>query len=232
MELPVHYVGTNFMSLFDAVSKNFADKDEFETTVTYQQRIDNALTQPLLEQLNGNDSFAIGVKWLEKGIKYDADTQTLKLRELLEGSKSSELLGDEGFDLGGAKVEILETYMGKTAQGGERQVSKVRKDFQHLSFKNLKDFSFQSDFPGYAGVIPPLDFGFDLQLDSARAKEAKSNLYKLIIFKLAKPYALTESRSFAATFDSPQEGTIYQHSLYTIVRAKRGEGVVKESFSR
>lgn len=213
-ELPARYSGADFTTLFDAVSKNLAPKDEFETTQAYQQRVNKALTQPLMEQLTGDALFAIGFKWSEESIKYNADTQTLKFRELLDSSKFLDLFGDRGFRFGGAKVEVLGTYIGKTAQGAEREVSKVRRDYQHLAFKNLKDFSFKSDMPGIAGVLPPTDFGFDLKLDPVKAKEAKSNLYKLVIFKLAEPYAVTDSRPLAPTLNSPEEGTSYQHSLY------------------
>lgn len=134
--LPQSFNGHNIEHLYENAQK-FRDeynKDEFESTDQYQQRVADLIERPLLEELTGRDIYAVRVRPDTNLTEYNADDQTLTLRFMTDSCIFELREYDNSEYPSDCKVHVLEVsseskdpeyYQGSNAFGATKTIEKT-----------------------------------------------------------------------------------------------------------
>jgi hypothetical protein len=206
-----------------------AAKDEFETIIQYQSRIQSEAARPLFGEVTTDSVFAFPAGRVES--LYDADHQTLnvtvKFRKAWEGYgvKTPRMsLAVKNASMGDRD------YTGGNAYGAQVRVKELTSTDYDIAFTNYARFpvtQILSDSERklmeeeeesrrkllQAGVYLPASsdsygeraFAVELQMDAATAVRAKKNLRMLAVVRLQSPYTITGTLYSKPTFDRPTE---------------------------
>ena len=131
------------------------EKDEFETTTAYEERIKNLATQPLFGQLSPQSIFAVSVD-LGGVAKYNADKQQFEVEVFVgDGPYDSSVKFDNKFVsiyTNSVEEKILGTYTGENAYGAKREITKKERWLYNLLVKDAKRF--KSTNAGSLNLLP------------------------------------------------------------------------------
>ncbi|MGI9068367.1 MAG: energy transducer TonB [Pyrinomonadaceae bacterium] len=219
--LPPNFAGHNASELYKRIvgRNQVSAKGEFETTESYDRRLQAEAAKPLLGSLTQNSVFAFAIGQsegkpgkLESG--YDADRHVLhvyaKLKVAFDNSEERsrrpqplKLPKEVGRSLSWADTVTEHSfYTGTNAFGAKVRVERHVQVFMEIAFGNYLNFAALTGFS-------------DLKLDVAEAIRAKRNLKLLLVCRLAPPYVMKDTGYFAPKIDNPYEESQYYYSLNT-----------------
>ena len=193
------------------------EKSEFETTESFQKRVQESADAPLFGTLRTTSTFAFLLPSSESNTyedrmypnfyaEYDADTETmtakLQFEPLMTGPYAYHFSKDQRSIIWNEVGTGREAYIGTNAFGATRAVKKFTVSKTALAISIESPF-----YPGNGirdeGSTWPLDISFKVSPNRARLLE--KNLRVLIIAGLKPPYYFEEQIYKEPTFDDPNE---------------------------
>ena len=199
--LPKNYQGNNTVKIYQKIKNKTKEKDEFEATEKYKERIITAIS---IEE-NSCYTFTGDILY---DCKYDADTQTLTI-PLWPSRKSEDIIkGGNNLKLPFLKTNLenfqSSTYTGTNAFGATIKISKKRGDFYGIAVLNNEDLVMGDSLLIIHNIPPNKD----------RVETLKKCINRLVIWKPKRPEGsdkLIEKDSIyeykRPTFDSPYDET-------------------------
>src|SRR3990172_2244968 len=188
--LPAQFKGHDPNGFYEnaSLSRNEFEKDDFETSEQFKQRINAASLRPILANLNYNDYFTFRAK-PSMNTTYDADKEEFMLRF----DTIMCIYRLEKYDTGNypsrCDVEVLELsyteaepeyYEGSNAFGAKALVTKISKTITGLIIclkLTQHEELLRLDHPGVSLSMPP-----------DKARQVKDDLSLLLILKPEIPY--------------------------------------------
>jgi TonB family protein len=216
--LPPGFTGHNAAELYKRLARRNLSlvKGEFETTESFERRVQAAAEKPILGILTERSVFAFVIGPSDGRLgrleaKYDADRATLHARaELLGGS-----FGDAGKHRSlrwASFVTNHRFYKATNAFGARVTVEHYTQVFINIDFNNINRFSVART---YRDSLRDLAFAEDIRIDPLSAPRAKKNLRLLLVCLLASPYTSRSSGYVKPTIDNPYEESHYNYSIST-----------------
>ncbi len=232
-KVPPTFIGNDFETIYDSLllSRKFFQKDEFETTAKFDERVNNRVNIRLGGKLTAANTLVFVYKpslvhsladiFTKNSLltEYNADTEVLSVKIptksfydyediFATNMRDSALFGTE------VKIPTLESegfYVGENAFGVKRRIQKYRLTSFSLVIANVNDF-FQAHFSS-----TPL-LKMEIKLPPAQARLVKNNLAVAYITRLVSPYWGIESTELKPTIDAPTEFKIYNKFLVANLR--------------
>lgn len=262
ISLAPNFRGHSAIAIYEAVKQRMksADKDEFETTEAYHQRIKAERVKPLLGVITQESVLAFVID--KSDSTYDADKGLLSVRSELSRVTSGLRLDEQRRSLLWDIVNNnRSSYVGTNAYGAKVNVERNMADFYEISFANYGEFLTEkyldettrklleeekemykqhglTESVRGSDFLSKLGFSFTLKMVPDVAKRAKENLRLLLVCKLADPPVIEGSSYSKPTFDRPRESFFQIHNLNTellevwIFNASTGEVYDKQSAHR
>jgi hypothetical protein len=262
ISLPPNFRGHSAIAIYEAVKQRIksADKDEFETTEAYHQRIKAETLKPLLGVITQESVLAFVID--KNDSTYDADKGILSVRSELSRVTSGVRLDEQRRSLLWDIVNNeRSSYVGTNAYGAKVNVERSMADFYEISFANHGEFPTEKyldettrklleeereTYKRYGvtesvsgrDFLSKLGFSFTLNMTPDVAKRAKENLRLLLVCRLADPPVIEGTTYSKPTFDHPRESFFQIHNLNTkllevwIFNASTGEVYDKQSAHR
>lgn len=229
-KLPANFIGHDPKKLYETLAEKIKEKDEFETTAAYEERIKRAATDPLFGQLVTQSAFAVSVNLgegaksvsMSKAAKYDADKELLQVNIFVDdgpydasvdfADKAASLYTDVAED------KTLGTYTGENAYGAKREIVKRERWLYNILINDAKRFKI--DTGDTLDSLPWLiNLKFIVPMNVEIAKSAKPNLRMLVIFNLSPPYTKNETSYSEPKIDNPSEVTIHDYYVCADVKS-------------
>jgi len=199
-KVPTAFNGDDFETIYSSLllSRKFFEKDEFETTAKFIERINNpaninlgnnltaANTLVFVYKPSPND-YSFGNRLLSE---YDADNEVLKVTigmafasaYIDAATTNIRKLDFSATTVKSSTMKSEGVYNGENAFGVKRTIEKFRGNSSSLAIANIKNFS-------EAGSLNPLfPLRVTIKLSSIQARSVKNNLAVAFITKLIFPY--------------------------------------------
>jgi len=223
--LPANYRGHSCVEISRLLSSIKLEKDEFESSKAFADRIEFVKDARLYGQLTGSSVLAFSPSKPMMLPKYDADTETMRIRIVSHGSGSVRINGNFYTSAPiNKELSSSRTYVGENGYGRKVEITSFTYDVCGITFANVNSIS--------RSVNIPSDFSFKVSPEIAR--ESKENIGILYIANLSAPYAARYSDYMKATMDSPTEIAMSGPSIVTtlsqvwIYSTKTGQIFAKE----
>lgn len=224
--LPANYRGHSCVEISRLLSSLKLEKDEFESSKSFADRIDFIKEARLYGQLTGSSLLAFSPSKPMMLPKYDADTETMKVHVLSHGSGSVRIDGNFYTSAPiNKELSSSRNYVGENGYGRKVEISSFTYDVCGITFSNVNSIS--------RSVNIPSDFSFKISPEIAR--DSKESIGILYIANLSAPYSARYSDYMKATMDSPTEIAMSGPSIVTtlsqvwIYNTKTGQIFAKES---
>ena len=209
--LPAGYSGLNAFQLYLLLNRMFPPKGEYETTLNYERRLNEAKPfglfygyssnheLPFVRRINSSSS------WLSP--KYDADKQELII--LLPGFANSTALRSESrLEIEG-KVLRSRQFIGSNPYGYKAIVDSMTSCSVVLSLKSIKwPLQVDDELIGYGGFLARVPMPAQL------AMQVKDDLSVLFLVRIRPPFHSFRFNSRQPTIDRPNQWSNYDYSIH------------------
>ncbi|HKD80132.1 MAG TPA: hypothetical protein VKH81_10590 [Candidatus Angelobacter sp.] len=201
--LPPLFVGHSAPAIYDAalrVARKYA-KSQFETQDQHYARLLGSSADPLTERLHLGDRLAFTVSASKLNVKYDAETQQLKLK--FDGER------DEGALAMSSSEKLLRSYPGSNAFG----VTRTIREFSDVKYVVL------FERPVYLPRDPfelHVEHSFPVPPDVAQ--KYMSSLAVAVVGPLEFPFADETKEEHTPTIDVPDEIHTQSRNLHLHVQ--------------
>lgn len=221
--LPPGYQGHNCVEVSNKLNGLKPEKDEFETSQDYSERVERIRLTPLYASVTAASTLAFSKEISTSRVDYDADSESMNVS--IFPSKAT-MVGEKFFESAviDRQVESRSEYVGVNAYGRKVNVARTRYLVCAATFNNIDTISRK--------IRTPNSLAFKINPSDARV--AKDNLGLLYILNTAPPFVVKYHEYAAPTIDSPTElsfggnvivGRLQQMWLYNI---KTGQIYAKE----
>ena len=215
--LPANFIGHDPKQLYQTLAGALKEKDEFETTADYNERIKNALKEPLFGRLTPLSTFAVSANMQELE-KYDADKRIFNVQALVYDAPKKTDSNSVALDTSAFEEKSLGIYKGENAFGAKRDIEKKERWIYRIVLKDAQRFNIkEGDVLDSLPFIKTLSFSMPMETDAARA--AKPNLKLLIIFNLVAPYIEEKTDYLEPTVDFPTDVTAHKYYIHADVKS-------------
>jgi TonB family protein len=227
-KVPRSFIGNDFETIYDSLllSRKFFQKDEFETTAKYDERINNPVNIRLGSNLTAANTLVFIYKPSQNHLptdvftdnslsaEYNADREVLSVRiptksfYHYEDIFAANAVKSQFFGTA-VKLSTLKSegfYVGENAFGVKRNIQIFRGSSFSLVVANINDL-FQ---PHYAST-PLLKMEF--KLSPAQARLVKNNLAVAYVTQITSPYLGMDTTELKPTIDGPSDIKIYHKFL-------------------
>ncbi|MGZ9709252.1 hypothetical protein ACXX82_00225 [Glaciimonas sp. GNP009] len=203
-KFPENYQGTNVGLMLPILKKisDTAERSEFETTNTYNDRLVKITHAPLYGSVSTDSNVAIVLNIKEYGIQYDADSQSVRVRVDPAGVATKLFsLRSESASNG--------TYIGANGFNRKIIVDKIKRWDTNISMQGVDRYrSTTLEFPYVK--IQHIDNINECKnacesMAVMYAQKAKKNVRVLVVGKLAFPYFDEGCLRETPTIDSPYD---------------------------
>lgn len=203
--IPKSYLGNDFSDIFNRFLVLFKPKDEFETTLDYQKRIEEGSKQTILGNITPNSQLGFINKFEESDLKYDADTQILAINLDIESIKNLKGIKTQKTD-----IQEIRKYEAQNGFGAKVIVTEAKMTKYAVAFNNIREFKsyLQNSDPNLSTYLQNNNLRFFINLSPDKAREAKSNLLYLLIFTPTNPYVGVNFEKLQPKFDFPYDASI------------------------
>lgn len=192
---PPGFTGYDCKQIASGLAALKPQKDEFESTEQFQNRLDALLTTPLYGRVTGIDPIILVRRLESSQISYDADRQLMSV-SFGRLSNSVDLQTKTPIFIPGVVVSserpTTREYQATNGYGARVNVTEHRRDVCGAGFTNLK-----------AVLISKIDFRASFQAATEEARALKETLSVAFVGTLAAPYVAKYFNSIEPTFKSP-----------------------------
>lgn len=201
--IPNGFNGHDLRQIYIALLKRYgkSNKDEFETTVQYNERLNKERNKPLYDNIKIGDDLVMMVdptNTLRAYTSYDADGKKLSIR--IDTESTHNWTYDWKMGIEGQEFSYRDkNFMGSNAFGVTRMVKSISKSNAVLAFNNYSDFDWNKQ-TGLKEVYLNLN-----NLSAEVAKKIKNSIRILFVFSIESPYVGEDRYNYDATIDSPTE---------------------------
>ncbi len=224
-KVPSTFKGNDFEAIYNSLisSQKFFEKDEFETTTKFTERITNPANIKFAGNLTAADTlvFVYEPSANDYGfingllVEYDADKEVLnatintdRVSAYIDVSTTN--IKKLDFSATTVKSQTMKSegiYVGENTFGVKRDIEKFRGNTFSLAIANIKDFN-------EADVSKPLtSLRIQLKLAPAEARIVKNNLSVVFVTRLINPYYGISSTEIKPTIDNPKDIKAYDKFL-------------------
>lgn len=224
-KVPSTFKGNDFEAIYNSLisSQKFFEKDEFETTTKFTERITNPANIKFAGNLTAADTlvFVYEPSANDYGfingllVEYDADKEVLnatintdRVSAYIDVSTTN--IKKLDFSATTVKSQTMKSegiYVGENTFGVKRDIEKFRGNTFSLAIANIKDFN-------EADVSKPLtSLRTQLKLAPAEARIVKNNLSVVFVTRLINPYYGISSTEIKPTIDNPKDIKAYDKFL-------------------
>jgi len=199
--LPPEYRGVDLAQLSGALLdlQSKSNKDEFETTEQYRQRLRTLNSTALLGSLKLDSLYAFS--FAPTDTNYDADAQILNV--LLSANYSGE---HDGFGWNAYRLKG-ENYSAKNALGVEVEVSSEHVLSYYLIIRNAQEFALQRNDLWTTFIVK-------IPIGQEKAKALKSSVRLLFVCSLEAPFLSSRYSRHEPTIRSPYDETMNNEFVY------------------
>lgn len=224
-KVPSTFKGNDFEAIYNSLisSQKFFEKDEFETTAKFKERITNPENVKFAGNLTAADTlvFVYEPSPNDYGfingllVEYDADKEVLnatintnRVSAYIDVATTN--IKKLDFSATTVKSQTMKSegiYVGENTFGVKRNIEKFRGNTFSLAIANIKDFN-------EADVSKSLtSLRIQLKLAPAEARLVKNNLSVVFITILINPYYGISSTEIKPTVDNPKDIKAYDKFL-------------------
>ncbi|OEZ50305.1 hypothetical protein JAB1_14200 [Janthinobacterium sp. MP5059B] len=223
--LPANYRGHSCAEIVRPLGNIKLEKDEFESSKAFAERIEFVKDSPLYGKLKGTSTLAFSPARPLLLPKYDADTETMTIKIVSHGSQSVRI--GENFYSSAPIIKDLSdsrSYVAENGYGKKIEVNSFTYLVCGITFANVNSIA--------KSIHIPSEFSFKVAPELAR--DSKGNIGILYITNLSAPYIVRYSDYMKATMDSPTEISMSGPSIVTtlsqvwVYNTKTGQIFAKE----
>lgn len=194
--LPIAYRGHSCIEISKRLKSFKLEKDEFEATKAYAERVEHVKTEVLYGGLSGSSILSFSPDKPMLIPRYDADTETMNVRILSHGNRSTKVEGNfYASGLINSELSNSRNYMGENGYGKKVEIRSTAYEVCGITFINISSIS--------RSVVIPSEFSFKISSDDARAN--KGAIGVLYIATLNSPFIARYGDYAKPTMDSPIE---------------------------
>ena len=199
-KLSVPHLGHDINKIYEAIKKtqeNTKQKQEFETTIQYKERLAQQLSQPFYGQVRINSTLAFVVK---PKSYYDADNQELIIN--IEDGYLKNTSNDTRVSRTAVLINRVESVpyytQGRNVYNAQVEVKNSNETNYNLAINNRNNFE---------GIINLNKIGQPVKLNINDAKDIKPNLEAVLLVSLIEPYISNDFYLHSPTITEPWDYT-------------------------
>lgn len=211
--LPPNYIGTSLLGILAALLRrsDLGTKQEFESTIDYNARIDRAMSLPLLGSISGKDRMAFAVRLDSFDTRYDADLGVLDFS--LNWFERIEVGFRSLFVRYHSTSKFLRKYVGRNAFNRAVSVSACQ-DSDYFVGAETADLARVEGTERLRNPFSRLmKYSASVPLPPSTAMKVKPNLTALVIRKLATKPISTGTGHDTPTIDIPIDRYNYYYAV-------------------
>jgi TonB family protein len=221
-KVPPSFNGNDFETIYDSLllSRKFFQKNEFETTAKFNERVNNPVNIKLGGNLTAANTLVFVYKpfgnFVSDGLsaEYNADKEILSVKILTNSfdgqagnTTDNRFLAYFGTAVKPSILKSDGSYIGENSFGVKRNIQKFSGNSFSLVVANISDF-----FKANYNSTPSLET--ELNLPPAQARLVKNNLAVAYFMQLTSPYYGIDITESKPTIDVPKDIKIYHEFLF------------------
>ena len=227
--IPSNFVGHDFKSIYEFLfnSKSSLEKDEFETTAQFENRINNRTSIKIGNNLTAANELIFVYRPTDSSLngltsKYDADNRLLTITIHMSKYETYKFrsIGADNPKLTLYRTEVTphsfekdRSYAAQSAFGVKTVVTQYFYNNYYLAISNIDEFE------GHDLRLLSAEIQVKLELAAEKAKTLKENLGALYITELMHPFYTIGGRELQSpTVADPTKTNVLDH--YLVVRVK------------